>query len=283
MAISIPEELGIEQSEKHSASIRLEPDGLSFFCHNTESEDKGIFSQRVTFNPSQSYAAALKECFFDNECLTWKYKHFSIVVSNTPYVLVPEKYYDDSRKREIFSFNFTKAPASGYVVDNHLPEGTVLLFSLPEDVYAFCSRSFEMPEFLHPATLLLHQWAKQSRNSLYKQAFVQVAEQHIEIACFAPQGKLLLANSFEAKAVRDIVFYILYVWKQESFDQIDDRLYISGNDARCEEIRRILGVYIRNIQPLPMPGEGYFKEETEDSGDIPMDIIYLFSQTSLMQ
>ena len=83
MVIRIPDTFTVEQSEKYLASIRLEPGGLSFFCcHAATGED--FFSAKVQFEQPQTYVSALKECFFDNECLSWKYKQLCLLATETP-------------------------------------------------------------------------------------------------------------------------------------------------------------------------------------------------------
>lgn len=274
MVIRIPDTFTVEQSEKYLASIRLEPGGLSFFCcHAATGED--FFSAKVQFEQPQTYVSALKECFFDNECLSWKYKQLCLLATETPYTLVPETYYEKERRDALFAFNFPEASATRQILENKLADGTVLLYALPEEVYSFCARSFAAPEFLHSAALLLEQWKRLSETSLYKQLFVQVCGQHIELACFAPQGKLRLANSFEVRSTRDILYYILYVWKQEGLDQLNDRLFLSGSPARCAELRQALSLYLRHVSPVPLPAEAYLRQE--EWADAPLDIIYLFS------
>lgn len=274
MVIRIPDTFTVEQSEKYLASIRLEPGGLSFFCcHATTGKD--FFSEKVPFEQPQSYVLSLKECFFNNECLSWKYKHLCILATGCPYTLVPEAYYEKERKHELFAFNYPETSATTQILENKLTDGTILLYALPEEVYSFCARSFAAPEFLHAATLLLEQWKRISETSLYKQLFVQVEGQRIELACFAPQGKLLLANSYEVRSVRDILYYILYVWKQEGLDQLNDRFFLTGDPDRCGELRQALSPYLRHISSIPLPAEAYLKRE--EWADAPLDIIYLFS------
>ena len=181
----------------------------------------------------------------------------------------------DALRDALFAFNFPEASATRQILENKLADGTVLLYALPEEVYSFCARSFAAPEFLHSAALLLEQWKRLSETSLYKQLFVQVCGQHIELACFAPQGRLRLANSFEVRSTRDILYYILYVWKQEGLDQLNDRLFLSGSPARCAELRQALSLYLRHVSPVPLPAEAYLRRE--EWADAPLDIIYLFS------
>ena len=167
MVIRIPDTFTVEQSEKYLASIRLEPGGLSFFCcHAATGED--FFSAKVQFEQPQTYVSALKECFFDNECLSWKYKQLCLLATETPYTLVPETYYEKERRDALFAFNFPEASATRQILENKLADGTVLLYALPEEVYSFCARSFAAPEFLHSAALLLEQWKRLSETSLYK-------------------------------------------------------------------------------------------------------------------
>lgn len=271
MTISLPERLTAEQSEKYIVSIRLAPGGFSFSGYNPE-EAGSAFYRFVPNGKPQSDLRALEEFFFANECLSWKYKKTYLLTPDAPYTLVPDAYYDEKRKDAFLSFNYTDA--SGHVLVNRLkPAGAVLLYALPDDVYEFCSRSFLKPEFLHATTVLLTRWQKQGQHALYKELYAVVGERSLQVACLAPQGKLLFSNRFEAHSVQDCLYYLLYIWKQNGLDQLKDRLYYQGEPSRCEELRQLLGAYVKYVSAIPLPSEVYLRGDALSGA--PLDLIYL--------
>ena len=58
---------------------------------------------------------------------------------------------------------------------------------------------------------------------LPRQLYVVLHRRRMDVACYA-QGNLLFVNSFEYEHTDDILYYILYVWKQVGMDQQKDQL-----------------------------------------------------------
>ena len=88
----------------------------------------------------------------------------------------------------------------------------------------------------------------------------------IDVFCFA-ENRLLLANYFPCYSQDEVVYYILFIWKQLKFDQLRDFLCIANNPTGLSEV---LGKYIRYVTPLDIPKEYYL--ENENTYSIPFEI-----------
>ena len=94
----------------------------------------------------------------------------------------------------------------------------------------------------------------------------------MDVACYA-QGNLLFVNSFEYEHTDDILYYILYVWKQAGLDQEKDQLLLAGESSSQMRVLERLRAYLRHVKPVEIPSEAYLLGT--DVTKAPMDLISL--------
>ncbi len=270
MTISIPDTLTTDNSGKYKVSIRLQSDGLSFSGY-IPSEGNTFFYREVVFDPALPYVSSLKDFFYAHEFLSWEYCKVYVMVDTPVYTLVPDVAFQPGALEQLLSFVHTARP--GKAVSNHLPEEAAhVVFGMEPEVHEFCSRSFIQPEFLHSMTPLLSLWKQQSQISIPARMYVVLFPKRIDIVVFR-QGQLLFANSFQTVKAEDIVYYILYVWRQTQLDQQHDQLFLFGEFSHRQSILQILHVYLAAVGVVEIPSEAWLLGDT--IGQAPMDVIAL--------
>lgn len=270
MAISISAKLTTDNAEKYIMSIRLRSGGLSFSGYNPAASDT-FFFQDVEFDRTKPYISSLKEFFFGNEFLNYSYKRIYIVLVSPEYTLVPSEIFEEKQKDGLMSFVFA-SPVERCLTNELKDEQVELVFGADEEVYEFCSRSLVNPRFVHYMAPSLILWKKQSRTRLPKQLYVVLHRRTIDIVCYA-QGTLLFANTFGYEHSDDVLYYILYVWKQVGMDQQKDQLRIFGDPAFRNQITTTLRNYLQYIEPLEIPSEAYLLGS--EVVQAPLDLIAL--------
>ena len=270
MAINLSDKLTADHSEKYIMSIRLRSGGLSFSAYNP-SENESLLYRDIEFDRTKPYISSLKECFFENDFLTWFYKQVNVLCVAPQYTLVPKEVFQEKQKVELLAFTFSSP--EGRCLSNELKDEQVeLIFGLNEEIYEFCSRSLVNPRFIHHVSPLLALWKKQSRMRLPRQLYVVLYRRRMDVACYA-QGNLLFVNSFDYEHTDDILYYILYVWKQIGMDQRKDQLRLFGDMALRGEISNTLRNYLQYIDPLEIPSDAYLMGS--EVLQAPLDIIAL--------
>lgn len=254
MAISIPDTLTTENSENYIVSIRLWSGGLSFSGYNP-SVGESFFYREAEFDRAVSYLSSLKEFFFSHEFFAWTYKRVDVICVSPEYTLVPVESYRDERKERLYAFNFSRPESR--CLTNRLEDGqTELIFGIDEEVYEFCCRSLLHPSFIHHMAPLLSMWKKVGRSSLSRCMYVMLGRKRMDIVCYA-QENLLFANSFQVDEPSDMLYYILYVWKQVGLDQGEDLLRLFAEASLRSQLSDHLRIYLRHIQPMEIPSEAY--------------------------
>ncbi|WP_080902686.1 DUF3822 family protein [Parabacteroides sp. Marseille-P3160] len=253
-SFEIPETLTLDSAALFTVYLRLDPGGLSFSGYNTK-EEGSYFFVKVVFDKDKPYLESLKDYFFSHEFLTYTYKKVFVIPFPSSYTLVPEEIYLPEEKEQILAFNF--ASKNGKALNNNCKESQVeIVFDIDRQVYEFCCRSLTNPQFIHPIRPLLRLWKKQSQNCLPKQMYVILQKESMDIACYE-RGQLLFANSFGFEHSEDIIYYILYVWKQIDMNQLIDQIRLTGEPTLCNQVLDRLQIYLQYIARIELPAETY--------------------------
>jgi hypothetical protein len=190
-----------------------------------------------------------------------------VICANRQYTLVPETIFVEKQKEEVMSFVFS-APDEKTLHEPLEELESEILYSIQPEVYEFLSRSLLRPTFMHAITLMLNQWRKQNLTVFHKQLFVALRENIMDVACF-DKGALVFVNSFHFDDPDDILYFILYVWKQTGLDQQKDKLVLFANPRICQVLKDTLQTYLLQtefVQP----------RWTDENVEIPPDITALF-------
>lgn len=270
MMIAVPEALTSRNSLEYIVSIRLLPDGLSFSGYHPN-QDGSFFYREVKFDSTSPYRTNLKNCFFENECLSRSYRETQIVCVSK-YTLVPSPFYDENQKTRWM--DLCHMETEGQVLADTLQDDQAkLIYRLDESVWAFCVRSFANVKFSHYLSALSRLWLRESATDEgYKRMYVVVEGKRLDIAC-VEQGQLRFMNTFSGVEEKAFLYYILYVWKQMGLSSEHDQLLFYANTVQQASLLDHLKVYLRKAHTMDIP-TGIYTRGT-DLFKAPMDIIAL--------
>ena len=266
MNLCVPDTLTVNSSEKYTVSIRLWPGGLSFAGHIPEEKDSFFYTE-TTIDLAKPYIAAIKELFFVHPFLTYSYRHTYVIYANRQYTLVPEDVFVEKEQKELMAFVFS-SPDEKTLHERLEESGCEMLYSIPSDVHDFFSRSLLRPTFTHAIVPLLIQWRKQSVINYPKQLYVALHEDTMDAVCF-DRDTMLFINSFQFDSANDILYYLLYIWKQIGLDQQKDQLILFANSRVYETLKETLQTYVLQVE--------YMQPQLSERGlEVPADITALF-------
>ena len=266
MNLRIPDIVTAGNSEKYEVSIRLSPGGLSF-AGMIPSEKDSFFYTETKIDRTKQTIQAIKDLFFAHPFFSYAYRRIYVICANRQYTLVPETIFVEKQKEQVMSFVFSVSDEK--TIHERLDElESELLFTIQPDVYEFFSRSLLRPTFTHAVTQLLIRWRKQNLTNFPKQLFVAIREDSMDIACF-DKGALLFINSFHFDDPDDILYYLLYVWKQTGLDQQKDNLALYASPRIYQTLKDTLQTYLVQIEFVE-------PRRTDDNVEVPPDITALF-------
>ena len=266
MNLCVPDILTTGNSEKYTVSIRLWPDGLSFAGH-IPSEKDSFFYTEIEIDRTKPYIKAIKDIFFAHPFFAYAYQHTCVICANRQYTLIPANIFVEQQKEQLMSFVFS-SPEEKILHDNLDEFDSKVLFGIQPKVYDFFSRMLINPIFTHAITAQLIQWKHRSLTAYPKQLFVALHKDTMDAACFYREN-LLFVNSFQVDDSADMLYYILYIWKQTGMDQQKDKLVLFANTETYQTLKENLQTYILQIE--------YVQPRLSSTGlAVPPDVTALF-------
>ncbi|MGL4411754.1 MAG: DUF3822 family protein [Bacteroidales bacterium] len=246
--------LDIEKSEQYDLSIRLRPDGFSFYISNGALQDPVIEMTHVTFNGEESYLEQFKSSVYSNENLLLPYKIVTVVVDTNRYTLVPNSIYDIDKTRALLGLGIP-IDTSKDVNENYIPQlDSCMLFEIDAELSAFLTRAFVLPNIKSHISALLSLYFGLKTADATAKMFVYLSSKHAEIVMF-DQDSIQLIKRVSIENCNDLAFYILSLWQQFACDQENDSIYIFGDAELSSELILILKRYIRKVVTKSLPDQ----------------------------
>ena len=270
MNLRVPDTLTTGNSGKYTVSIRLWPDGLSFAGIVPAEKDSFFYSEAV-IDRTKPYVRELQDLFFAHSFFSYSYKFTYVICTNRQFTLIPENVFVEKQKKQLMSFVFSSPEEK--TLHERLDElNCEILYGIQPEIYEFCTRSLLHPTFTHAITHLLIQWRNQSLTNYPKQLFVALHEDTMDTACFYRET-LLYINSFKFDDSTDIIYYILYIWKQTGMDQQKDNLILYANTPMHKTLKETLQTYLLQIEFVHI-------KQFDIGLEVPPDITALFQCVS---
>jgi len=244
MKIQISKSIDLNRSEQYVLIIDVHTERFSFFLYNPENQTERFF-HRYLVDKRSTALSQFKKIFFDHDFLTCPFRKILILNRTPVFTYVPNGLFEEKNKEAYMQFLFTNV--EGKILHQTLlrPEITIL-HTLPEDFYGFLQRSFPDASIVHHTAATIA-WCQDrcpvvdgNRMIIYRQP------EGMDVLCFSRQ-QLLLSNHFRCKSMDDVIYYALFVFKQQKFSQLNDFIYLAGAETGLLEL---LNKYVQNVVPV---------------------------------
>lgn len=265
----LPESIDLGQSDRYVLSIRIT--SYSFMFSISDPETKENYCLRETsFSMSDNLLANIQRIIFDFNFLTQEFKQTNVIFVSSSYDLIPARYFDLKDKEHLY--NFTHVEKASHLSTGFIKNQDVTtLFNLNKDIFDFLSRSLWAPHFFHHTNLLINYF--EDKNKLTGNAsrmYLNFHDNFLDIICFTGP-KLIHSLTYTNEQITNQLYYILKLWEQCRFSQLDDYLFIVGNPDL--QLVKLLQQYIKNIEQQNIPSEIFLWNE--DAQKAPLDLLTL--------
>lgn len=265
----LPDNIDLGHSERYILSIRINPDGFMFSISDPEN-GKNYCLRETTFSTTDDLLSNIQRIIFDLNFLTQEFKQTNVVFVSKKYDLVPAAFYDSKHQKELYDF-------SHFEKSSHLLSGLIdkqdiiLLYDADDKIVNFLSRNLWSPQFFHHSHLTINMLEERGLVAgRTAKMFINLHGKYMDIICFR-DAKLLHSITYESEPLTNQLYYILKMWEQCEFDQIEDYAYIAGDTDAA--IKNKLSEYIKNINTINAPSEIHFWNE--DANRAPLDLLTL--------
>ncbi|MCA1758914.1 MAG: DUF3822 family protein, partial [Bacteroidales bacterium] len=167
------------------------------------------------------------------------------------FTLVPAEYSGDEQIENLTSFLFQQ-DSNNKLIENKIDAlNAHLIFQLSTEVMDVLHNQFNNNiEIIHPVSnLLICPVEPKKRNS----AVILTTKKYFYLIV-TRNSKLILANSFQAEHLNDLVYNVLNTFQQLEIARSETYLYVSGSENVNSEIEDLLKPYFENISNLKIEG-----------------------------
>lgn len=260
-------------------TIRVGHSTLSFAKPNDEGN---VLFEPYVVKSGISIAANLREAFKTSEFMKDLSGRARVLVDSDT-LLVPMSHFDEMKAGDLFFHSFPQY-SQNHVFFNVMQEvSTVVLSSINKDLKLVLDDHFEDVRLVPAMTPVWGHLYQRNFTGGNQKFFAYVHEHKIDIFCFQ-QNRFKFCNSYDAKHVKDAVYYLLYVWNLLQFDAQNDELHLVGDifqsdSASMQEDREtLLGELRRFLQKVYVvnPSADFNRAQVTSIKNMPYDMQTIF-------
>lgn len=242
--------IDFSKSNKYSLSIRLSADGFSFFVYSPE-EKKTLLSDDLALDSYCPLAINIKNIFEQKDFLSHKYQHYSLLINNNRFTIVPLELFDDKAKDELFYAVHAKEENETIFYDVLSKSNCVILYAVDKSALNYIKEKISNITISSSIGRLIEYLATKSCTGNNKKTYIEFIHEGIIVYSF-DHGRLLLTNFFKAKKLEDKIYFILNAWQQLKLDQLKDELYIFPS-KETYKLEKRLKTFVDRIEILNQP------------------------------
>jgi hypothetical protein len=229
-------------------------DGFSFILSG-DSSDKFVY-EKIGKEIQEDAFASFQTFFYENEFFTFPFNKL-YVINNTPrFTFIPSGVFEKQDSEKYINFNFS--PDNSKTLYQHLKNPDItILHCIREDIYDFFVRSTENPIFIHHLSSLITYFQSKPLMGGRNKMILNIRQDKMDVLCYS-HSDFILGNQFQSGITEDMIYYILFIWKQLKFNQMQDFVYIS-DFGRNPKLKDTLKEYIKNVVMLDKPEVALFE------------------------
>ena len=260
---------GNNTANNKSLSIRISTNGLSF-CTYAPTEEPHYVYNKYKVRPTISMAANLKDALLNDPMLKDVYQRVNVMVTSPHFTVVPASSFKSEDLQDIYAFNFPKDEAQHLSFNILRRQGLAIIFGLDKNVHQLITDDFPRARFYASASTLAEFFAERSAGGRMLKMYAYIHEREMTMFVFE-HGRLLFVNSFQAAHTTDYQYYVLNVWKQLEMDQLNDMLFVVGDNDMARQLTESIGEYIKSVE-LMSREDDFSAKPTQGNSIIPYDL-----------
>lgn len=257
--------LDFTKSEQYSLSIRLRPDGFSFYVTDPN-QFSTCFEKHIRLPENGNYVEEIKKAIYDESYLLLSYRNVTVLTEAFSYQLIPDEFFDRETMEELYYTGRKASPDKKLMVNQLRRNQYYLLFEIDADLFSFLTRTFGINRVYAHISPLLEYYLKKSKTSSSRM-FIHLNPSGADISVYK-QGVLQISVNHRITELNDYLFHILSVWETLGLDQEKDELFICGENPHFNELNSLLKRYIHKVSGMSAPMSLTLKEEN----NIPLEI-----------
>ena len=241
----VDETVDLNRAHAYRLSIQVSLDGFSFSILDMV-RGKFVVLKHYDLSQQKGYdqkADKLRQILSSDQHLHPSFKQSVALVVTRKSTLIPETCFQEKDLKSYLSFNHDLDELDE-IHFNLLEEISAYnVFTIPNPISNILLEHFGKIPYYHHGLPFLH-YQLDNASSAKRTAALSIFEQFIDIGVFSGKN-LLFYNTFQWSTHEDILYYLLYVYKQFNLDVNSNELQISGSTSDQKELKKLIAQYIK--------------------------------------
>ncbi len=240
-----------ENTRNYHLSIQADLNGFSFCILDIEKktylglrhyEIKDVYS-------IDDYTDKLVGIFDSDKLLAGSFGSVSFIYLTQKSILIPESFFEKSNLKAYFEFNHSINELDE-IHYNFLGEINAFnVFIIPNYIANEVTKRFGGVMLYHQATPFIKSIFEKDNDRESDSVYVNMNNKFIDIAV-AGSNRLNLYNTFQFQNETDLLYFVLYIYKQLNLDAHRNKLYISGEHSDKQQYFKTLKKFINTVSYL---------------------------------
>lgn len=222
-------------------TIRVAKGSLAFAFADRLNEKQIDFEPYVA-KSGVSMAANLREAFKTSVLLQKPVSRARVLI-DTPSVIVPIEEYVEEDAEALYMHSFPDTEGCN-VVSNVMPDlNCVALFALNRDLKLVVEDHYQDVRY---TCLMRSVWDYLHHRSFIgnrRKLYAYFHDGLLELFSYE-RNRFVFCNRYYARHTKDVVYFILFVWKQLALDQMRDELFLVGDIPDKDNLLAALRAYV---------------------------------------
>jgi hypothetical protein len=240
-----------DSKNNYHLSLQIGIDGFCFaLFHLKEETYIGIADYVVPNNSEQTLASFFIEVAAEDKWLQGTFKSVSVSFTSSKNTLIPTALFEEEHIKSYLSINTGNKHIENPLYNRLLETDIINCFSVDKDIYNVITKQYPGASILHQGSIQIE--AAGHRKLKDPSIFLQFNRKSIDIV--SVKGKQIqLMNSFNYTTSEDVIYYLLYVMEQLSFDQNTTTVVLMGNIQKESKVYELLYTYINLLTMAEWP------------------------------
>lgn len=257
--------------EFHSLAVCVHDDAMDVAIMS-KTEDNSLIWRHIPFDSAAaSVCRAFEDAVYANPLLLVPELGSKVILIDTPrFLVIPEERADEDSVAGMLADIY---PAmSMEVFASSVGGGAVIATAVDSRVAGFIGRSFPGAVVAHRLVPLCRYFGAANRTGNSGKMHVHLRRDTVDVIAFEG-GRLLMANTFSAPHVNDVLYFTVAAARSLDFDDTSDRMLVSGDAGRRQLLAQSLCTYIPGAVPAIFPSDMF--RAGRDAMDAPFELMAL--------
>lgn len=241
-----------EASGEYPLSVQANQNGLAYCVFDEKARRYLIFREHrfEDVHLTEDLIKNIGSVLESDEILSLPFRSVRFLGYTQQSALIPAVYFDKRKMQDYLSYNQGEETDHEVYSNSISPMRVINVFAIHRELVSLISVSFSKVVFVNQTTPFLMNLAIDKEAWSNPGVYVGLNPEFFDLAAVG-DDELKLYNTFQYVNETDILYYILFVYKQLAFDAEKVPLYISGEHSSRLSYYEILKQYI--------PETGYAK------------------------